>query len=1139
LPPGLTMSPAGLFSGIPTATGVFNFVVRLQDAGGHTFARTYRLNVNTNTGLAIATGNPVDMYVGGGMVQDLFTNGQSTYTWTLANGSLPPGISLATDPDDQTQPALVGQPSVAGTYTYTLRATDAASNVAERLFHYTVAPMQIVSPPATILSGDLPPAHAGVPYSTVIKAAGGMPPYSFAPSSATPLPPGLTLAPDGTLSGTPTQNGGVSIAPVITDAAGRTLHAFSMALFITPPGTPTTLTASANTPLMGDASVGAPYRFALVTERGGVGPFSWTVSPGSILPPGLGIVSGDGRVSDYLAGVPTIAGSYGFALTVADASGQTLSVPFALNVSSIALTPGGVPAGRVGTPYSVSFVPSGGATPYAIRARSEWDMPPGLDLGGATLSGTPTHAGSWLMRLEMIDSANPPHALSQVFEITIDNAIGEAPAIAFDQRAIQVTYIQGTPAPSPSPVSVGSTTGSLAFDVAVEGLPGATLSASTGTTPAALSLDLHASSVPAGTYGGVLALRASGAANLRDGIPVLLTVVTPPPCAYTIAPGAGSVSAGGGSGSFSLSAAANCSWTASASASWITITSATGGSGATTIAYTVTPNADAAQRSATISVGGQTYTITQFGLSCSFAINPVALSAPASGGTASIDLTASDAACTWATSDLGATPSTGTGGATIGVTILPNLDVGPRILTATIAGQTFMVTQAGIDCLVNVTPLSASFPDAGGSGSFNVNTAAACGFATTASPNWVTIDSGASGIGPGTMLFTVAANSATTPRTGAIVVGGQSFLISQSAAACSVTLDTSALGSPFDASGGAGTVGITANGSNCAWTAQSPVNWVTPAPNASSGTGTVTITVAADGSVAGRTATLTIAGQSITLSQGGRACTFSLQSSSGTVPAGGGSGSVGVLTPPSCGWSAETNTPAWLSVSSPGSVGSGDVPFTTLPNTAASPRTGTLTIAGLTYTVAQSAAACTYTLGATSAAVGGDGVSGASLALAGPVSCTPAPVSFASWLAVDQTTFAGGAGTVSYSVQPNPLSIARSGVIQIGEQSFIVTQAVSQSACRYSLHAYGAVFNRGGGGGDVFGSATDTTCDPGPTIGTDEPSFVTLGPLLGPTLDIFTQPFSVGPFDTPLTAVIRRGRITFGGQIFVVKQLSW
>jgi hypothetical protein len=175
----------------------------------------------------------------------------------------------------------------------------------------------------------------------------------------------------------------------------------------------------------------------------------------------------------------------------------------------------------------------------------------------------------------------------------------------------------------------------------------------------------------------------------------------------------------------------------------------------------------------------------------------------------------------------------------------------------------------------------------------------------------------------------------------------------------------------------------------------------------------------------------------------------------------------------------------------------------------------------------------------TGAAIAGEGAASQTFTLSGAPACTPAPVSYANWIAIDQTSFVGGAGTVTFSVLSNPLPSARTGIIQIADQTFTVTQTIAQSACRYSLHAYGALFSRGGGGGDVFGSATDTSCNPGSTIGTDQPSFIFLGPLQGPTLDVFTQPFSVSTFDTPLIAVTRRGRITFGGQIFVVKQVSW
>jgi len=55
----------------------------------------------------------------------------------------------------------------------------------------------------------------------------------------------------------------------------------------------------------------------------------------------------------------------------------------------------------------------------------------------------------------------------------------------------------------------------------------------------------------------------------------------------------------------------------------------------------------------------------------------------------------------------------------------------------------------------------------------------------------------------------------------------------------------------------------------------------------------------------------------------------------------------------------------------------------------------------------------------------------------------------------------------------------------------------------------------------------------------DLPSIVTLGGLSGPVLNIFTQVYTVTPFTGSLTPVTRKARITFGGQIFTVKQSSW
>lgn len=1146
LPPGLTLSSTGLISGTTTSTGNYVLVVRAQDAAGNSFARTFTLTVTNSSGLRTNTANPNDVYVGSGFSQFLsavILVGNNTLTcacsWSVSGGTVPPGLSIVTDPMDPGNVTLTGQPSVAGIYTYTLRATETATpgNFADHTFTMNVSPMQVVSPP--LLRYVIPFAQVGAPYSTSFKVAGGTPPYTFSPSPAGPVPPGLTLASDGTLSGTPTQGGLFSIGVIATDAVGRVYHLPFPGFLVTATGATPPLLATQNSALVDDASVGVPYRLPLVQQRAGTPPFSWAVSAGSSLPPGMTIVAGSNGVADYLTGVPTTAGSYTFVLTATDALAQTVSASYALTVSPLSLTPDSLAPGRVGVPYSASLAPVGGVGPYTMQAVSTWDLPPGLTLSAAgVLSGTPTAAGVFIMRVQVNDNAS--HTLSKLFVIDVDNAIGESPAVTLSPRSIQLSYTQTFADPGPIAVAINTTSGTPAYNVAIEGIPGATLSTGGGNAPDAVSLDLHLTTLAVGNYSGVLALKTT-APNTFDAIPVNVTVAPVPPCNYVLSPGSTSVAAAGGSSTFDLATAGHCSWSASVSQPWISLTTSSSGTGAATIGYSVTLNAAASARSGTITINGSVYTITQFGSDCSFAINPLGIAAPASGGSVPVSVSASDSICSWTATSatLGLSTGGGTGDGSVTVTIPSNPDPGLRVLTATIGGQTFTVNQSGIDCTVSLDTTAASFADSGGIGSVAVTTPAACGYSTTSNPGWVSIDSGGSGIGPGTLQYTVTPNSATTPRTGSIIVGGQALAISQGAAACSVTLDTSTLAGPYGSGGGSGAIGVITNGDNCAWSVTSSANWATFAPSAASGSGVISVNIAANPLVTPRSATLLIAGQAVMVAQAGAACTFALQSAAGSVPAAGGSGTVGVLTPAACTWTPVSSDPGWLTAGAGGS-GSGDAAFIATANPDPTPRSATITIAANVFTVTQPAAACTFTLGAPAITVSGDGVVGATVAVSSAsAACVPAPVSYASWLTVDNTSFSGVSGTITYSVLPNPLATSRTGVMQVGDQTFTVTETLSSSACRYSLHAYGAVFNRGGGGGDVFGSPSALGCDPSSTIGTDQPSFILLGPLSGPVLDIFTQPFTVSPFDTSLTAVIRRGRITFGGQIFVVKQVSW
>jgi hypothetical protein len=1139
LPTGLTMSVDGVISGVPTSTGTFRFVLHAQDAGIRTIVRTFALTIVSPSNLQVANTNPATS-VGHGVEQTLSafpSSGPSAnYNWTLVGGAFPPGVGLFTSATlpvlNFNETLLGGQPTAAGTFTYTLRATNAANSAdsADHTFTMSVEVMDFVSPPPFLgNNSDLPSGHVGVAYSTALKVAGGTPPYTF--TSPTPLPAGLLLSPDGVLSGSPLSIGAFAISPVVTDSVGETLFR-TLILFVTPPGVPAPLLPT-NDGFINDASLNAPYSFLLdPVVRGGVPPISWAVDSGSTLPPGLSILPGANGVPAYLGGVPSSAGFYEFSLVATDSAGQTLTIPAGLSVPGLSLTVQSIQPGVVGSPYSVSLGPSGGVPPYALQVYPGIDLPVGLSLDHNTgvLSGIPQTAGSFSIGVILTDGVGNFYA--RIYPITIDNAAGEAPAVSLAPKPIQIYYELGSPSPGPVPVAVNLTSGISAFTLNLTNAPWANLSSASGTAPSSVNLNVDISSLGVGTYSGFLGVSASDAVNRFDITPVVLTVAVPPPCTYAVNPVSGTVSATGGSGSFGVSTGSSCTWTAAPSDPWITITSGAAGTGVGPVAFSATPNLGVAARVGTINVNGAVYGLTQFGSACSFAISPASLTVSAAGASGPIGITASDSSCVWAASGLSATPGSGMGSGSVTVTIPPNPDPGSRQLTATIAGHILSVDQGGVACTVGLDASAASYASGGGSGAVLVTTPAGCGYGTVLGPSWISVTSGGSGAGSGTLVYSVAPNPTTFARSGSLVIGGQLFSISQEALACSITVDTSGLGSPYGPAGGVGNIGVTANGSNCSWTASSADSWAAVVPQGGTGNGTVIVSIASNGSSpTARSTELTVGGQTIGISQNGTVCTYSLQSSTASVPGIGGGGSVGVVAASACTWESSTNDPTWLTITSSGSAGSSDVQFVAQANPTAAPRIGTLTIAGLAYTVNQAGAACTYTLSSSGVTVSAGGGADSFTFTPGTGGCSPPDIlSFAGWVHI---TPSGNA--VAFTVDPNPFAITRAGVIQVANQVFTVTQL--GSACAYSLNNYGRLFNYAGGSSTVLGSPSGLGCTP--EVGTDQPSIITLGTLTGPLLNIFTLPYDVAVLPPPLTPFVRRMNITFGGRVFVVKQTSW
>ncbi len=164
-------------------------------------------------------------------------------------------------------------------------------------------------------------------------------------------------------------------------------------------------------------------------------------------------------------------------------------------------------------------------------------------------------------------------------------------------------------------------------------------------------------------------------------------------------------SSGSSSGSLSVSTQAGCSWTAASNSGFLGISSGHVGNGSGTVGYTVGANPAASIRSGTLTVAGQTFTVSQAAAPCSYAISPLSSVAPAAGGTASAVVTATTG-CSWTAASNSAflaitSATSGSGNGTVVYSIGAN-GVSARSGTLTIAGQTLTVNQFGTGPIVTL-----------------------------------------------------------------------------------------------------------------------------------------------------------------------------------------------------------------------------------------------------------------------------------------------------------------------------------------------------------------------------------------------------------------------------------------------------
>jgi hypothetical protein len=283
LPAGLTFSTAGSLYGSPTSSGSYNFTIQALNAFGNdtqqftgTIGSAIAPTINTTQLGALVAGTAFSL--------TLSVSGSLPVTFAVQSGSLPTGLSL-----NASSGAISGAPSVIGSYSFTIRATNSAG-YDDQAFTGSVTG---VAP--TITTTSLGLIYRAFAVSQTL-AVTGTQPVTFAVQSGS-LPTGLSLnTSTGVISGTPTVVGSYSFTIRATNSYGTDDQAFTGSVL---QSTPVIAQTSLNA-----ISLGSSFSQTLTLTTGGP-TITWSIQSGA-LPTGLSLNTSTGTIS----GTATAAGTY-------------------------------------------------------------------------------------------------------------------------------------------------------------------------------------------------------------------------------------------------------------------------------------------------------------------------------------------------------------------------------------------------------------------------------------------------------------------------------------------------------------------------------------------------------------------------------------------------------------------------------------------------------------------------------------------------------------------------------------------------------------------------------------------------------------------------------------------------------------